>query len=236
MKRTLFVSRHRMTECPACHAHVRVEGDVRLSSCSFCGARLAAPPRDVFSRLLDLGGTTGGVVAASLLGLGLVRCTDAPTTELRTDSGDHMAVPLYGIPPVDSGLADATITDAREPIPAPEYGGPGVPDGSVFDAGVVADAAEPPPEPLYGIPPPARDAGVVVVDAAEPPPEPDYGLPPLDRDATVNDASDAPPVALYGIAPVEDAGATRVQDAGDDVPTPLYGGAAVLTPSDEILS
>ena len=39
-----------------------------------------------------------------------------------------------------------------------------------------------------------------------------------------------------GIAPVEDAGATRVQDAGDDVPTPLYGGAAVLTPSDEILS
>ncbi len=262
MKRTLFVSRHRMTECPSCHAHVRVAGDVLAQACTFCGARLNAPKRDVFSRLLDLGGTSGGVVAA-MLGLGLVRCNDAPITDLAPDTGDQMVVPLYGIPPVDSGLPDATVADAREPLPQPEYGAPPV------------DAGDPIPGPLYGISPidsGVSDSGAQVVDATEPLPEPDYGIPPIFEDAAVGsdaedipvplygaapvdagggtrrdagggggrrdgggrlDAEDTPPVPLYGIAPVD---AGQAEDASEEIPVPLYGGAAVAQPSDEILS
>lgn len=258
-KRTLFVSRHRLTECPSCHAHVRVGPNALVESCSFCGTRLSAASRDVFSRLLDMGGTTGGVVTA-LLGLGLVRCSDAPIVDLVKDSGEQMVVPLYGIPPVDSGLADAAIVDAREPLPQPEYGAPPVDAGTPLidaghtDTGMIADAAEPLPEPDYGIPP-IHDDAAVGLDADDAPPVALYGIPPVvdggegrvdasngsrdgggrrDGSGAIPDAEDPPPGPLYGIAPI-DAG-SRLEDAGEEVPVPLYGGAAVQQPTDEILS
>mgnify|MGYP000664851408 CR=1 FL=1 len=220
MTRTIFVSRHRMTECPSCHAHVRVAAEVKQTACPFCETKVTARPRDVFALLRDIGtSTTGGVVAAALMGLGLVNCNEASVIDgLKPDSGDHAISPLYGIPPIDSGIADATIR---------------VPDAAATG---LADAREPVPVPAYGIAP--QPDATTVADAQDPPPEPEYGIPPIHDDASVNDAEDPPPVALYGISPVNRDAGTRVEDAGEDTPVPLYGGAAIdaLNSKGELLS
>ena len=93
--------------CSACQRHVKKDE----KACPFCGAQrrgLAAK---------------AGIVAGIALGLAVAGCENA--------------TPLYGLPPVDSGVADANMSTLY-----------GVPDLGLDDASIV---------PLYG--PAPVDAG-----------------------------------------------------------------------------
>jgi hypothetical protein len=188
MTKKLFVSRHRLTECPGCLNHIRLDDNWRTTQCPFCGAAFASalqqPKRDLFATLQKVQSTTGGLVAASLLGLGLVACEAdtglldpnlADTGAQRSDDAGHFQ---------DAQViaeADASLVDAADPVPGPEYGEPGIPDTGVVDAGFV-DAGEPPPVADYGLPP-VFDASVAdaeMTDTGEPPIVLLYGNPPVD--------------------------------------------------------
>ncbi len=210
-QRTFRVSRHRLTECPHCEKHIALAPAWRTTTCPFCQQALLSPksPSQGLSRLARLGGSMTAAMAAGLLGLGLSGCGEGEPLEPLTPPADMgPAVPLYGLPPMDAGLADA-----GEPIPQPEYGLP-PPDAGFFDGGQVdaglADAGEPLPTPEYGLPP-AMDGGMLdadLADAFEPTPEPDYGLPPILDGGTLDAASPDGEVnsPLYGLAPALDAG------------------------------
>lgn len=183
MTKKLFVSRHRLTQCPGCLNHIRLDDDWRSTQCPFCGAAfaraLAQPKSELFTTLQKVQSTTGGLVAASLLGLGLVAC-EADTGLLDpnlADTGAQRSSDAGNAP--DANLiseADAGWADAADPVPGPEYGEPGIPDAGFVDSG------EPPPVADYGIPP-VLDASVPdaqETDAEEPPIGPLYGISPVD--------------------------------------------------------
>lgn len=182
MTKKLFVSRHRLTQCPGCLNHIRLEAEWRATQCPFCGAAfasaLAQPKRELFATLQKVQSTTGGLVAASLLGLGLVACeADTGLLDPQADTGAQRSNDA-GIAPDATPISetDAGWTDAADPVPGPEYGEPGIPDAGFVDSG------EPPPVADYGIPP-ILDASVPdaqETDAEEPPIGPLYGISPVD--------------------------------------------------------
>ena len=113
--------------CPECRRHVRVED----KDCPFCGARhgVRAPASNAASsRLPRL-----GRAAIFALGTAAVGC---PT-------------PAYGVPPGDTGVADAAADSASEDTGgiAPAYGGPMI-DTGPDDAG--PDAMDGSTGALYG--------------------------------------------------------------------------------------
>ena len=177
MVRKVKVTRQGMTNCPSCHAHIRVASVLSETVCPFCETALkdALPAGDV-GRLSGLSrvahASRSGVVAASILGLsGLAGCES------------NNAQPVYGAP------ADMMVTDTVEDAtPQPEYG---LPADAIMLPDVVEDAT---PQPEYGLP---ADAMVpdIVEDAS---PQPEYGLP---ADVTEGDKEDVPPAPPYGIPP-----------------------------------
>ena len=187
MTKKLFVSRHRLTQCPGCLNHIRLEEEWRSTQCPFCGAAfasaLAQPKSELFATLQKVQSTTGGLVAASLLGLGLVAC-EADTGLLDpnlADTGAQRADDASAAPDATViNEADAGWADAADPVPGPEYGEPGIPDAGFVDSG------EPPPVADYGIPP-VIDASVPdaeMTDTGEPPIGLLYGNPPVDAGGT----------------------------------------------------
>ena len=176
MVRKVKVTRHGMTNCPTCHAHIRVASSLSDTVCPFCGAMLkdVLPAGDV-GRLSGLSrvahASRSGVVAASILGLsGLAGC-------------ENQAQPVYGAP------ADMLVPDtAQDAGPQPEYGLPA--DIMIPDA--VQDAS---PQPEYGLP-----ADTMVPDVVEDAtPQPEYGLPAdVLEDTEEEDIGPQPP---YGIPP-----------------------------------
>ncbi|MEM9188805.1 MAG: hypothetical protein AAGF12_06495 [Myxococcota bacterium] len=153
-------SRHGLTRCPACGAHVRAAATPVLTVCPFCNTNIAdrVIRRPVAGR--------GALVAASLLSLSAscggaeqepvspddpVANTDNPddSTNNADNTGfdpnepdDNVAVAEYGAVP-----DPAWDPDEPEPVPAPEYGAPAEEE----------EAQDPTPDvpvPAYGAPPP----------------------------------------------------------------------------------
>jgi hypothetical protein len=163
MARKIKVSRHGLTRCPACQAHIQVAADASATTCPFCLAALASTPEPVSAlpSLLRSALSTGrsGLLAAGLLSLSVAACAEEdPTppvadTSEETDSG---AQPAYGIPadviePEDA--ADSTVEALYGAVPddtsstsAPMYGIPA-------DIIEPEDAEDAPVEALYGIVP-----------------------------------------------------------------------------------
>ncbi len=199
MARKVRVSRHGLSACPRCRAHVPVAANWRATTCGFCGAGLLAPEStaDVLAELRTLGGRAGGAMAAALLSLGVACSEDTrgldgqdAGSQTRLDGGQNQNPDAQV---ADSGQnqnpdaqvsdagqnGDATLVDSGEVIPGPEYGEPPM-DSGVIDSGVVPDSGLVPdsgeiPVPLYGLPPP--DAGEKE-DSGEPVITPLYGISP----------------------------------------------------------
>ncbi len=127
---TVFVSRHRMTECPGCGVHIRVAEDIGATTCPFCHdvLRQSVARRSSGSSGLGLFGRTS-VVAGALFGLSVVAGCDDPLTVL----------PVYGAP------ADVISDQASDASVQPLY-------GAVADDIQVEAAPDPGPQPEYGMP------------------------------------------------------------------------------------
>jgi predicted RNA-binding Zn-ribbon protein involved in translation (DUF1610 family) len=183
MVRKVKVTRHGMTSCPSCHAHIRVAKTFADTVCPFCqtafveaavtGSRVSG-----LSRVTQAGKSS--VLAASLLGLsGLTGCSTEPNDAsadassqdgIVLDAGmDVIGQPLYGAP------ADISAPDV--PFDAAEDASPSDVSADVEDSFSV--------QPAYGLP-----ADIVQPDtgedtaediehdtAADVGPQPVYGLP-----------------------------------------------------------
>ena len=154
MVRKVLVTRDGFTNCPGCHAHIKVASELGETVCSFCGCslKLNAPRADHqrfagLARVVKAG--RSGLIAASLLGLGgLSACesTDPPkadatdVTDVVADTADDTsAVALYGMP-ADTNVVADTAPDAT---PQPEYGLP---------ADTADEDTSNQSQPAYGIP------------------------------------------------------------------------------------
>jgi hypothetical protein len=157
------VSRHNLTRCPACQAHIQLAATLRATVCPFCQTALtSAPPTPptMLSGLIHGALATGrsGLLAAGLLGLSVSACSEEETnppadTTSATDATDTNT---------DTNT-DPDTTPADDDMPVAEYGIP--PDDT-------ASAPDSTMGDLYGLPPDA------VEDADEDVPANDYGLPP----------------------------------------------------------
>ena len=121
-------SRHGLTRCPACRAHVHAGETPSTTECPFCGANV----REGHARVAIAAGR-GGILAASLLALTACGASSSPeTTE-----------------PVDEPVTteDSQNTEGEDQFdPSPSDDPPAV------DAyGIAPDG--PPDEPMYGLPP-----------------------------------------------------------------------------------
>lgn len=121
---TVFVSRHRLTPCPSCDAHIRVEQQVANTRCPFCGEKLTAAMRR--KGLMPALGR-GGLLAGALLGLSMTGgCEEedvqpvygAPADVMMDVGADAQPAPVYGEP------ADIQVETSPDFGPQPEYGAP----------------------------------------------------------------------------------------------------------------
>ncbi len=157
MVRRIRITRHGLTACPSCHAHIRVADNLAETVCPFCSAGLADAFPHLKSRQLSrlarvAQAGRSGILAASLLGLtGMGACGD-----------DNNVQPAYGVP------ADTIMPDtAQDATPQPEYGMPA--DIKISDTTPGQDAG---PQPAYGEP-----ADVIGDTAPDAGPQPEYGMP-----------------------------------------------------------
>lgn len=166
MARRIRVSRHGLTCCPACQAHIQIAANVRETACPFCQAALIATPEPAAGTLTGLiqgALATGrsGLLAASLLGLsvGVGACADEEDPEPTTDTQSADGT---------SGTSDTNVTTTPDSTMGDLYGLPPdtTPDPDVVTVEDTNAVAE------YGIPPD------IIEDAAEEDvPAADYGLP-----------------------------------------------------------
>jgi hypothetical protein len=158
MVRKVLVTRNGFTNCPGCHAHIKVAAELGDTVCTFCDCSLkTVVPRADHQRFAGLARVVkagrSGLLAASLLGLGgLAACdsTEPPKTDV-TDvvadtAGETSNVALYGMP-ADTNVVADTAPDAG---PQPEYGLPA--DTADEDTSNQA-------QPAYGIPADTMDGG-----------------------------------------------------------------------------
>ena len=151
MVRKVKITRHGLTACPGCHAHIRVAENLADTVCPFCATALKDAIRSTGGSALSrvVKASRSGLVAASILGIGgMSACTNSE--------------PVPG-PPADTIVPDA----AHDAMPQPEYGMPAditIPSDTQKDAG---------PQPAYGIP-----ADTLSPDTApDAGPQPEYGIP-----------------------------------------------------------
>jgi len=151
MVRTVRVTRDGFTNCPGCHAHIKVAAELGETVCAFCGSSLKMIAQRAdhqrfagLARVVKAG--RSGLLAASLLGFGgLSACdsTEPPKTDVADvvadTADDTTAVALYGMP-ADTNVVADTAPDAG---PVPEYGMP---------ADTVNEDTGTPNQPAYGVP------------------------------------------------------------------------------------
>lgn len=218
------VSKQGLSGCPSCGQHVKLESAWRETVCPFCDTLItkAAKQRAFPGR--------GGLLAASLLSVGLVGC-DSEDPEPVNDAGNTTDGGGAGGMGGMGGAMEPDPQPAPEPAVQPLYGEPD-PQPAPEPAGMPEYGIPPEPEPN---PEPPSDAGVdaavdATVDMALAPdagPMPEYGAPPVEPDGGE--------VPLYGIPPMQDAGvaqdaeppeedaASSDPDMAEPMPVPLYG-------------
>jgi len=129
MARIIRVSQQGLSQCPACHAHMKLAARLEETSCPFCQEALLAQPAESSRRVLK---GRGAKMALALFGtVAFVGACIAPPA------------PAYGIPPQET-----TQEQAADAGPTPMYGQP--PDSA---EAVVEQAPDAGPVPKYGLPP-----------------------------------------------------------------------------------
>jgi len=152
MSPRIRISRQGYTNCPRCKAHVRVQGPIAEARCFFCESLIVGPGDSAsvesgLSRVVSAG--RSGLLAASLLGLGVVSGCDGDTenkgTDVIVDAAPDMSVaPVYGEPADVVQSPEDTVSDV----------GPGEPaDVTAPDAAQEDTAPDSVPSALYGLPP-----------------------------------------------------------------------------------
>lgn len=134
-------SRHGLTRCRACRAHIQAADTPSATVCPFCGANLHAG-----ASRISLPSGRGGILAASLLAFSAAGCGggQAQVEDDQTVSSDN----TNDAPP-------DTANDQYDPQPADD-------NAAVAEYGVSPDAFEddtaddPRPTPRYGLPPSRR--------------------------------------------------------------------------------
>jgi hypothetical protein len=224
---TRRVSKHGLSGCPSCGNHVKLEAVWRETVCPFCNALITKP-----GKLRAFPGR-GGLLAASLLSVGLIGCDKDPDPSPDAGMGGAGGVGGAGGAGGAGGKAGAGGMDpqpAPEPAVQPLYGEP-----------APMPAPEPAPMPEYGEPPMGGAGGVGGEPMGgmggggepEPAPEggavPEYGIPPMPDAGVQMDMAVAPDAGImpeYGAPPVEpDAGTSDASPDADPepAPAPLYG-------------
>ena len=176
------VSRHGLTTCPGCRAHIRLAAEVRQTVCIFCGTELI-PSSVIQSAMRTVADVVrygrGGLIAASLLGASVLPgCDEDPNTGA-VDAGAE-AQPVYGVPADvmdDADVMNDSSADAQNDFGAPLYG---LPADMIQDVQIDV-APDPGPQPEYGVPPdafPTDAQDTVDADVDDVPVLPPYGIPP----------------------------------------------------------
>lgn len=145
-------SRHGLTRCTACRAHIRATDRPSTTECPFCGATVSAgQPR------VSLPSGRGGILAGALLTLGACggpstppaeRPTQAETSPAVTD--DSSANENANENPNESEEEEAVVEEAppQEEVQAP-VAAYGIPPSDRYRT----RPEQPPDEPMYGIAP-----------------------------------------------------------------------------------
>jgi len=136
-------SRHGLTRCTVCRAHIEAAARPSETDCPFCGANLHRSR----GRVLPSG--RGGVLAASLLAFSATACGggDEPADDTTVEPVDDTAGSDHGATDNDNGDDDDGYDEAPpdDPNPVADYGI--APD----EYGLEPD--DPPDEPMYGVAP-----------------------------------------------------------------------------------
>jgi hypothetical protein len=140
MVRRIKVTRHGLTNCPSCSAHIKLASVVTETTCPFCNTALSVAASGNASGLLrslasSVMAGRSSLIVASLLSLGGVAACES-------NSGNN-------------GNGDVVMDEGPPPSDVPDqplYGA--VPDdvGPPMDAATDDADAEPPAQALYGAP------------------------------------------------------------------------------------
>ena len=138
MVRKIRISRHGLTRCPSCSAHIKVAFVLAETACPFCEASLQSAMSSKDEGMLHMLSTSlmvgrSSLIAASLLGLSLgagVGCSSDSNgngnTDIVLDVADAPDIPsadVYGLPP--DGWSDTLEPEVSpEPHPQDLYGVP----------------------------------------------------------------------------------------------------------------
>lgn len=183
-------SRHGLTRCGVCRAHIQAGERPSETDCPFCGANLLRGGPAITRPT-----GRGGVLAASLLAFGLTACgADEPPAQL--DPAPIGAEEPTAGDPADP--AEPTGTDGFAPDQAPE-------PNAVAEYGARPEPVDPPPPPQPTVNPSGdtEDQNVLL---------PAYGAPPPDDQFDDTPADPMPPLARYGAAPMPDRFTPRPAD------------------------
>ena len=147
MVRRIKVTRHGLTSCPSCSAHIKLAESVSATTCPFCNTALSVAASGNASGLLSSLASSvmagrSSLIVASLLSMGGVAACESNSGnngngDVVIDSGpppqDVPDQPLYGAVPDDVGppmdAADDTATDDADAEPPAQalYGAPADP-------------------------------------------------------------------------------------------------------------
>lgn len=178
-------SRHGLTRCTACRAHIRAADRPSATVCPFCGANLQSG-----RPLISLPTGRGGILAASLLAFGAMGCGGAdaesssePTvTAEPSQTGDD--------DPADQNAPNQNAQNTAAENPAAQEQGPQDPSGD-DDPGYADPVDEPVAVEAYGGPP---------IEELPTQPAPSEPAPPQDS-FRPTPSEEHRPAPRYGLAP-----------------------------------
>jgi predicted RNA-binding Zn-ribbon protein involved in translation (DUF1610 family) len=136
-------SRHGLTRCTACRAHIRSSDRPSTTECPFCGATVSAGRPQT-----SLPSGRGGILAASLLALGGCGGPSAPPPE--EPSHAETSAPATDDGSNDNDDEDADDGDER---PQEQVQAPVAAYGIAPQDRYQTTPEQPPDEPMYGIAP-----------------------------------------------------------------------------------
>ncbi len=175
-------SRHGLTRCRACRAHIQTAARPSDTICPFCGEnQLGIPKREARSTIVAVG--RGGLLAAGLMAFSAIGCAEDPAPPA--------PAPIVQAP--DPGAPLAPMEPLAPPEPLVEAPPPVTPEPLLDEepSEPIAERPRPRPRPRPDpIAPPDRPIavpayGVAPPDEWRPDPSPDmrptprYGLPPM---------------------------------------------------------
>jgi len=146
-------SRHGLTRCTACRAHIRAAERPSATRCPFCGADMQTG-----QRLISMPAGRSGAVAGALLAFSLTACGGADPgpaqepTEQHADDNTNADEPVSSDDPTPPPSDDQYADDPADDNAAVAEYGMAMPEDQYEEE----PADSPRPTPRYGLPPGRR--------------------------------------------------------------------------------